>query len=33
VKFGLEHPEILGPKVGGAVAIGKVILGGTVRPK
>jgi hypothetical protein len=32
-EFALDHPEILGPKVGGAVAIGKVVLGGKVRPK
>ena len=29
--FALEHPEILGPKVGTAVAIGKILTGGVIR--
>ena len=29
--FALEHPEVLGPKVGSAVAIGKILTGGVIR--
>ncbi len=29
--FALEHPEIMGPKVGAAVTIGKILTGGVIR--
>ena len=29
--FALEHPEIMGSKVGTAVAIGKILTGGVIR--